>query len=673
MAASVQCDDELRRQTTAASAYNGIDYVEVTSADQLTLEVHFVQPLPGETGGVPVGPALTTANVRVDGGIRVVGVDVVTVAAAGSVLTVEVDRPGDFSPYTLRIVADAFSDAPPSGFDPDLASHEFSFKAACPDPFDCVAPDRPAPPLPPSPLIDYLAKDFESFTRLLLDRLSLTSPAWRGRSDADPQLALVELIADLGDRLSYEQDAVGTEAYLGTARSRISLRRHARLLDYAVDDGANAAAWVHLEVEPNGPLDGQTLDAGATVLTGVAGGSAQVATTAVDDELRRGALAFETTTGVALSRQRNRIRFHTWSDSECTLVAGATAATLVRAPGLTLTPGDPLLLEEERSPVTGSVSDADRSHRHVVRLTRAQPGVDPVTATTILEVEWARADALPFDLPLSARVDEGGVPVEVGIARGNLVVADHGRTLELDEALVVPPSDRPYRPWLGIRDVSMVAEDPAAELASNAVGAGDRATASRRRPAIALDDGTGQWDWTPADDLLGASGDDPLFVVEIESDGRARLRFGDDRQGQCPEPGTTFRVRLRQGNGPAGNVGTEALSRLVTDLPGAVRRVRNPQPARGGRALETHAQIVTRAPAAFRTQERAVTAADWAEVAQRHPEVQRAAATLRWTGSWWTVFVTIDYLTIHSTIRPHQQPKFPPGSAAPEYLVVWPT
>jgi hypothetical protein len=45
-------------------------------------------------------------------------------------------------------------------------------------------------------------------------------------------VALVETLAYVGDHLSYTQDAVATEAYLGTARRRTSLRRHARLLDY---------------------------------------------------------------------------------------------------------------------------------------------------------------------------------------------------------------------------------------------------------------------------------------------------------------------------------------------------------------------------------------------------------------------------------------------------------
>jgi hypothetical protein len=53
-------------------------------------------------------------------------------------------------------------------------------------------------------------------------------------------------------------------------------------------------------------------------------------------------------------------------------------------------------------------------------------------------------------------------------------------------------------------------------------------------------------------------------------------------------------------------------------------------------------QVRQYAPQAFRVQQRAVTAADYAAVAERHPEVQRAAATRRWTGSWHTIFLTID-------------------------------
>ena len=82
---------------------------------------------------------------------------------------------------------------------------------------------------------------------ILLDRLSQLLPGWGGTSEADLGVALAELIAYVGDHLSYQQDAVATEAYLETARSRVSLRRHALLVDYHVHDGCNARAWMQLD------------------------------------------------------------------------------------------------------------------------------------------------------------------------------------------------------------------------------------------------------------------------------------------------------------------------------------------------------------------------------------------------------------------------------------------
>jgi hypothetical protein len=49
-----------------------------------------------------------------------------------------------------------------------------------------------------------------------------------------------------------------------------------------------------------------------------------------------------------------------------------------------------------------------------------------------------------------------------------------------------------------------------------------------------------------------------------------------------------------------------------------------------------------RAPHAFRVQARAVTPEDYAARAAGATGVQRAAATLRWTGSWHTTFVSVD-------------------------------
>ncbi len=142
-------------------------------------------------------------------------------------------------------------------------------------------------------------------------------------------------------------------------------------------------------------------------------------------------------------------------------------------------------------------------------------------------------------------------------------------------------------------------------------------------------------------DLLNSDPGDSEFVVELESDMTAFLRFGDDRHGSRPEPETAFTATYRVGNGVAGNIGAEAIAHIVSG-DSAIVAVRNPLPARGGVELESIADVRQRAPSAFRTQERAVTPEDYAEVSERQAQVQRAAATFRWTGSWHTVFVTAD-------------------------------
>ena len=139
--------------------------------------------------------------------------------------------------------------------------------------------------------------------------------------------------------------------------------------------------------------------------------------------------------------------------------------------------------------------------------------------------------------------------------------------------------------------------------------------------------GSGSETWSPRRDLLSSRASDPHFVIEAEDDGSARLRFGDDLHGRRPDSGTAFSAHYRVGNGPQGNVGAQAIAHVVTTQ-GGINAVVNPMPARGGVAPETTAEVRRRAPQAFRTQERAVTTADYAAVTERLPEVQRAAASL---------------------------------------------
>ena len=718
------CDDERRRNAVKAHpTLNGIDFLEVRDEPtdplpqrQRSLLVHFLKNLtPGE---------LKETNLRIDGGDRIRNIKVTNVVvdpADQRLLEVEVSARGDFSTYTLRLVKDANNDDPPVGFDPILASVDFSFKVACPSDFDCKTELTCPTEDVAQPEINYLAKDYASFRQLMLDRMALLTPQWRERNTADLGIALIELLAYVGDYLSYQQDAVATEAYLGTARRRASVRRHARLVDYLMHDGRNARAWAYFTAGVGG--DGFILEKGkgaktTKLLTKIPGQSKTLIrqnSPEFEKALESRPLVFELLHDLILFKAHNEIDFYTWSARDCCLPKGATRATLrdQESARLKLRAGDVLIFEELKGPKTGVTEDADPSHRHAVLLTRVHPEAelvlvdkkvvgrtagtqvtDPLTGVPIVEIEWARADALPFPLCISGET-RAGFAADISKAIGNIALTDHGMTFTdepetkpLDiktvttslspdtvpdpdpalRAITAAATDRcnpttlsvpqvRYRPRLKQAPVSHAAPFDLAGLAS-ATAAIKLSTTDHLQlplPCVWLSRFTDQPDperWMPVRDLLSSHANSKEFAVEVETDGTTYFRFGDDLLGARPLSGTRFMVTYRIGNGAAGNVGADTLAHLVSSTiadPTVIITVRNPLRASGGIEPETIEQVRQNAPSAFRIQERAVTPADYEEIATRKEladscgiDVQRAAATPRWTGSWHTMFVTVD-------------------------------
>ncbi|MER6595882.1 baseplate J/gp47 family protein, partial [Micromonospora purpureochromogenes] len=488
------------------------------------------------------------------------------------------------------------------------------------------------PPRPGGAPADYLAKDYAGFRRLMLDRVAAL-PGWAERDPADPLITVVEALAHVADRLSYRQDAAGTEAYLGTARSRISVRRHARLLDYAVHDGCAARAWLSVRVTAGSDAETHGIPAGTPVLAADRATPAVPAADAVA-LLAGGATGFETLTALTPRASRNEIALHVWGGRDCCLPAGAVGATLLDQPATGLAPGDLLLLEEVVSPETGRRADADPTRRQVVRLTSVRPGTDPVARVNVLEVGWSAADRLAFPLTVTAPVAGSGTDhlVTCAVARGNVVAAQHAIGVR---GQLPPAEETRWRPLLTAEPVAAATPFPADTPASQALTQDPRAAL----PLIRLE--TTEGSWRPRRDLLNADRFDQGFVPEREGDGRVVLRFGDDVSGRRPPAGTVFEVTWWRGGGAAGNLGHDALTTLVTDRSG-VLAVTNPLPAVGGTDPEDTEHARQHAPVAFGTQERAVTTADWVAAALRLPEVDNATARIRWTGSWWTVFLTLD-------------------------------
>jgi hypothetical protein len=693
------CDQFRRAQVDEHATLNGIDYLEVLDLDapagsprQRTLLVRLLKPVPA---------GLSRDNLRISGGerIRTVGIEWLGIASAppaeavaaeqalfsamddaDQVLVVRTDSEGDHSLYRLQLFQSGSSNMPLVDFDPRLSAIDFSFKVECPSDFDCQSDTRCLDEPPAAADINYLARDFASLRRLVMERLSRQMPGWRDRSPADLATTLGELIAYVGDLQHYHLDAVTTEAYLHTARRRSSLRRHALLVDYTVHEGCNARAWLHFTVSA-GTV---TLDTGVRCYTRVPGVPPRIVAGSAQEQLALLAApkVFETLHEATLRETHNQFSFYTWGDERCCLPSGATRATL-RGHFPELAEGDVLIFQEVLGPLTGEPADADPAQRRAVRLTQvrafdgALPLTDPLDGSEISEISWHADDALATPLCISSQTDEahGSTPLtEVSIALGNNVLVDHGRSIE-GEALGSVPEPLLHYPTanqqacersqpvpLPPRFRPLLAEGPVTHqgqvlrrIMDNGVLRHERVTfdpqasaasALRWRNAEAIPDlhlksGATPDHWSAQRNLLNSKAAERHFVLETENDGSARLRFGDDARGRRPDAGTEFFAFYRVGNGPEGNVGADSIAHVVSG-DARIEALSNPLPACGGVAPESTAEVRRAAPHAFRTQERAVTPADYAAVTERLPGVQRAAASLRWTGSWHTVFVTVD-------------------------------
>jgi hypothetical protein len=660
------CSQKNRRALVLQSpALNGIDYLEVIGntgcGQQLALTLLKDARL----------LSLTPANIAITGGTPVQAISVSpATAAAPFIIIVNLNQAGDFSPYTLTLVAGPGIVDPPDAFDPQLSSISFSFKAGCPTPADCVPENCCPPPSQSKPDINYLAKDYGGFRQGMLDRLAVLSPTWTETHAADLGIAMIETLAYAADHLSYQQDAVSTEAYIGTARSRISLRRHARLVDYRIGEGSNARTFVFLTAT----RDNIQVPEGTLFYVRVPGlpPVAKYGDPVAQQLAKIPQPVFASKQAVTLFHEQNSMDFYTWGDTDCCLPPGATQATLVNNLA-TLHPGNVLIFEEVLGPGTGQAGDANPANRWAVMLTNVtttdyqqRPLVDPLNGQPITRIEWSADDALPFPLCLSSTLDaaHNSLPVfSVSVARGNIVPADHGVWITSEPLHQVPPAPPSpassssctcgtqapmaapvprYYPQLANSPLTFSA--PFKGIASATSFLAPEKTDVTPQISVHSDDG---FTWTPEQDLLSSSDTDHVFVPEIEHDGSVFLRFGDRQYGAAPNTGVSFSATYRVGNGNGGNIGRDSLAHVVVPqsfLPAltSISAARNPLPATGGVDPESMQHILQYAPFSYETQLRCVTEDDYGQMAAQSTAIRAARGTLRWTGGWYTAFVSID-------------------------------
>jgi hypothetical protein len=670
------CKDNIREERLTKSStlngnetsLNGIDYIEVKflNAEKSEIIIHFFNDLKP-----PLKPELKyISNYKISGGVRYKNIKIIEIKIKTNTVILTTNSTGDFSYYLLEIYSpDSGSHTTLDGLDYIYSKKYFSFKAGCPSSFDCkktMVCDSDEEK--EKPIIDYMAKDYHSFRQVLIDYLYQKIPQWNENSEADLGIALIDLMSYVGDNLSYYQDAVANEMYFETARKRISVRRHARLIDYHIHEGNSARTFIHINTKGIVELKEKTLIL-SRIQSPLSSDDSEYKSpphdSVINSKFERQALEvsekiFETITKGSLHEDLNNIKIYTWGNKQCFLPKGATSAYLeLDNKKEKLKIGDFLLFEEIIGSETGLEADADISRRQIVRLIDVKDTCDKLfkdnnNGKKLTYISWDSADALKFPLCLSIKKEDNysneDLIENISIARGNIVLADYGQTISNEEHTTTNTATNtplcftlkkyPLSFSIPISDKHDV---PVQELMNiNACDAFPQIINLKVTPSFSDEN------WKPMRDLLDCGPFDPYYVVEKNNEGQGIIRFGDNRYGLRPLKESVFNVTYKIGVGEGGNLGVDSLVHIIYDNPEdenepSINFVRNPIPAWGGVDPESIEKVKLIAPKAFHSvQCRAVTEKDYAEKMQLHPQVSKAVATFRWTGSWYTIFITVD-------------------------------
>ncbi|MDQ0464399.1 hypothetical protein QO010_002180 [Caulobacter ginsengisoli] len=614
---------------------NGIDFIEVDAGDPTILHVHFLNTV--EIKPVPA-PGLTA---RVDGGDSIPTVKVRPIVPANAwshdaqnrpILTLRLEAQGDFSDYRLTLLGSP-------KIDRMFRSASFSFKAFCPSDFDCQQPGPACPPDDmPIPPIDYLAKDYLSFRRALLEYSALAYPAWRERSEADFGVMFAEALSALADELSYQQDRVAAETSIETATQRRSVTALARLVDYEPRPATSAHVQLRLDVAgppiPAGALVGARTPEGEVIPFEIGTGLTDASVYPVNPAWNAGKLIP-----------------YWWDDEERCLPRKATEMWLL-GHGHQLAAGVALLIQTDLP---------GESLRQIVHLTEVEQAYDAVfltlgNPTPVTRIAWRADDALTRERDLT----------RTSLA-GNLLPATQGQRRLETVAIDTRPFTAPDAP-LAIarrgpngddRQPNFVHRHPLAATPLAWLADGDDEPTPEISVRQVLPD-VRDWTWTAS--LLEADSLDEAFTLDaiawrpvgfdnsgrptqwdIDGDQGVTVRFGDGVFGLSPTPASLFEIRYRTGLGALGNVAADSIDQIDPAWAAFISAASNPFAAEGGAAAETLDHVRRMAPQAFRARQfRAVRSEDYVAAAEELSWVQQAGSAFRWTGSWFTAFTAAD-------------------------------
>ncbi|MFW9978134.1 MAG: hypothetical protein ACFFEJ_08655 [Candidatus Thorarchaeota archaeon] len=500
------------------------------------------------------------------------------------------------------------------------------------------------------PIINYLAKDFETFKHTMIAAMGERIPGWKPTTEADLDMVLIELISATADELSDFQDRVMNEAYLNTARKRVSLARHARLMDYYIYEGHQATSWLAVQVK-----DDCTLDSPFSVSTMSSYSSIVYSTIHIPNFYKYG----------------NRIGLYTWNAVVPTLDKGSTTADVQI---LDIGAGEDvfevhetfkelilsgkikhLLIQEWKDPATGLEYEGTGiiGKRQILRLVPnkdlTKTEIDPVTEEVYLRIVWEEEDKL-LDIYTFTTYTNGSRVNHVSMFHANLLSVSNGEWIKETfipptEKLDAPPLETNQYYYIDTRKWGAICElrNP---LLYTDVYNGERPT-GRKPPISTLRVTVNGDDWDERISLINSESTHTHFIVETDEERISRVRFGNGINGMMIPEDAIIECEYQTGLPLDGNIGADTLV-----IPDPINQVRirkcwNPLDISSGRDRETRNEIMRNVPEAFREMQlRAITVNnlvdDYESQTQILPEVHQAKASYTWMGSWRQVQIAVD-------------------------------
>lgn len=137
--------------------------------------------------------------------------------------------------------------------------------------------------------------------------------------------------------------------------------------------------------------------------------------------------------------------------------------------------------------------------------------------------------------------------------------------------------------------------------------------------------GAGAVEWTFVANLIDSGPTNNVYSTYTDENNVLNILFGDNVNGRVPPAGSLVTATYRLGGGVTGNVGASTLNTMVSSVANVVSVV-NPGAAQGGADAETLDEIRVNAPRALTTLDRAVTLADYSNLALKVAGIAKAKA-----------------------------------------------